>query len=184
MRKYDLVHWWDRLSYGLLGAGLLLFFVPVLSATCTPFMWTTTHSLPWGIYRRTHESIERGRLVHFCLPEFFARYALERGYVHGGLCPGATQELVKIVAAVGGDEVEIRPEGVSVNGLLIPNTPVYVNDSQGRMHHLWHPVGEFIVPDGQVFLVSNFHPRSWDSRYFGCLKVSEIRGTVREVWTW
>ncbi len=184
MRKHDLVRWWGRLCYGLLGTGLLVFFLPVLIATGTPFMWLTTHSLPWGIYRRTHETIERGRLVHFCLPEFFARYALERGYVHGGWCPGATQELVKMVAAVAGDAVQITEDSVSVNGTPIPNTPVYATDSRGRVHHIWRPEGEFMVPDGQVFVVSNFHPRSWDSRYFGCLRLSEIGGTAREVWTW
>jgi type IV secretory pathway protease TraF len=46
------------------------------------------------------------------------------------------------------------------------------------------PAGRFIVPAGQVFLLSNFHPRSWDSRYFGYLPLSAVRGTVQEVWTW
>jgi conjugative transfer signal peptidase TraF len=176
--------WWDRLSYGLLALGAALCFLPVLMVTCTPYRWLTTHSLPWGIYRRTQEPIARGRLVHFCLPDHLARYALEREYIGAGFCPGAAQELVKSVAAVAGDEVEITAAGVSVNGALIPHTPVYAADSCGRSHQLWRPEGRFIVPAGQVFVLSTFHPRSWDSRYFGSLPLSVIRGTVREVWTW
>ena len=175
---------WDWLAYGLLTGGAAVFLFPILIATCTPFLWITTHSLPWGIYRRTHEPIARGRLVHFCLPEPLARYALEREYISTGFCPGAVQELVKSVAALAGDEVEITAAGVLVNGALIPHTPVYDTDSRGRTHQLWRPAGRFVVPDGHVFVLSPFHPRSWDSRYFGPLPLSDIRGTVREVWTW
>jgi conjugative transfer signal peptidase TraF len=176
--------WWDWLAYGLLTGGAAVFLLPILIATCTPFLWITTHSLPWGIYRRTQEPIARGRLVHFCLPEPLARYALEREYIGAGFCPGAAQEVVKSVAALAGDEVEITAAGVSVNGALIPHTPVYDADSRGRRHQLWRPAGRFVVPDGQVFVLSTFHPRSWDGRYFGSLPLSVIRGTVREVWTW
>src|SRR5262249_35574829 len=131
--------WWDWLAYGLLTGGAAVFLLPLLIATCTPFLWITTHSLPWGIYRRTHELIARGRLVHFCLPEPIARYALEREYIGAGFCPGAAQELVKSVAALAGDAVEITAAGVSVNGTLIPHTPVYGADSRGRRHQLWRP---------------------------------------------
>src|SRR5262249_46781031 len=103
--------WWDWLGYGLLTGGAAVFLFPILIATCTPFMWITTHSLPWGIYRRTQEPIARGRLVHFCLPEPLARYALEREYISAGFCPGAVQELVKSVAALAADE-----GGVSATG--------------------------------------------------------------------
>jgi conjugative transfer signal peptidase TraF len=151
---------------------------------CTPLVWITSHSLPWGIYRRTQEPIERGVLVHVCLPEVIARYALEREYLSAGLCPGLSQEIVKPVAAIAGDEVEISAAGVTVNGVPVPGTPVYPTDSRGRLHTLRMPAGRSSVPAGQVFLLSNFHPRSWDSRYFGCLPLSAVRGTVQEVWTW
>jgi signal peptidase S26 family len=62
---------------------------------------------------------------------------------------------------------------------LIPDTPVYPTDSHGRVQTVRMPEGWFIVPDGQVFVLSNHHPRSWDSRYFGCLPLSAVRGTVR-----
>jgi conjugative transfer signal peptidase TraF len=184
MTKHDAHSRWDRLCYGLLALGAAGCVLPVLVVTCTPYRWLTTPSLPWGIYRRTREPITRGALVHFCLPEALARYALERGYVRGGLCPGAAQELVKPVVAVAGDAVAITADGVSVNGVSIPRTPVYDRDSQRRPQRRWRPPGAFVVPDGQVFVVSNFHPRSWDSRYFGLLPLAAVRGTVREVWTW
>ena len=46
------------------------------------------------------------------------------------------------------------------------------------------PRGHVAALDGQVFVLSTSHPRSWDSRYFGNLPLAVIRGTVREVWTW
>jgi len=177
-------NWWDRLSYGLLAFGASSFLLPLLMATCTPFVWITTHSLPWGIYRRTQEPIRRGILVHVCLPETLAAYALERAYIGAGPCPGVYQELLKPVAAVAGDAVEISVEGVSVNGHLLPGSPVFAADSAGRPHTVQMPQGQYIVPDGQVFLLSTFHPRSWDGRYFGFLPLAAVRGTVREVWMW
>src|SRR5262249_61710004 len=105
-------------------------------------------------------------------------------YSRRGVRLGAAQDLVKPGAALAGDEMEITAAGVSVNGALLPHTPVYVADSRGRRHQLWRPEGRFVVPDGQVFVLSTFHPRSWDSRYFGSLPLAVIRGTVREVWTW
>lgn len=143
----------------LLG-GAVLFLLPVFVAMCTPYVWLTLHSLPWGIYRRTQDPIRRGVLVHICLPEALAAYALERAYLGAGPCPGVYQELLKPVAAVAGDTVEISAAGVSVNGTLIPDTPVYLTDSRGRVHTVRMPEGRFIVPDGQVFVLSNYHPRS------------------------
>ena len=184
VEKTGSLHGWDRVCYGLLACGAATCLVPLLVAVCTPFVWITSHSLPWGIYRRTQEPIGRGVLVHVCLPENIARYALEREYLSAGLCPGLSQEIVKPVAAIAGDAVEISAAGVMVNGVPVPGTPVYSTDSRGRPHTLRMPEGRSIVPAGQVFLLSTFHPRSWDSRYFGSLPLSAVRGTVQEVWTW
>ena len=175
---------WDRLCYGVLLCGAVLFFLPVFVATCTPFLWITSHSLPWGIYRRTQEPIERGVLVHVCLPEALAAYALAREHLSAGPCPGVYQELLKPVAAVAGDAVEIAEAGVSVNGRVIPGSVVFPADSHGRPHTVRMERGRYIVPAGHVFVLSTSHPRSWDSRYFGFLPLSAVRGTVREVWTW
>jgi conjugative transfer signal peptidase TraF len=184
MEKTGSWYMWDRVCYGILALGAGTFLLPVVVAFSTPFLWITSHSLPWGIYRRTHEPIGRGVLVHVCLPEDIAQYAFEREYLSAGLCPGLYQEILKPVAAIAGDEVEISAAGVTVNGVRVPRTPVYPTDSRGRLHTVRIPEGRYIVPAGQVFVLSNFHPRSWDSRYFGFLSLSAVRGTVQEVWTW
>jgi conjugative transfer signal peptidase TraF len=168
----------------VLFCGGALFFLPVFVATCTPFMWITSHSLPWGIYRRTQEPIQRGVLIHVCLPEALAAYALEREYLSAGPCPGLYQELLKPVAAVAGDVVEISETGVSVNGSVIPGSLAFSADSHGRPHTVRMEKGWYVVPEGQVFLLSTYHPRSWDGRYFGFLPLSAVRGTVWGVWTW
>ena len=83
-----------------------------------------------------------------------------------------------------GDAVEISETGVFVNGRVIPDSVVFPADSHGRPHTVHMERGRYIVPAGHVFVLSTAHPRSWDSRYFGFLPLSAVRGTVREVWTW
>jgi type IV secretory pathway protease TraF len=71
-----------------------------------------------------------------------------------------------------------------INGRLIPQSQVYDTDSQGRPHHSWITPVRQVVPDGHVFLLSTYHPRSWDSRYFGWVSASGIRGTAQPLWVW
>jgi len=172
---------WDWLCGGLLLLGAALFCAPLV-LQLTPIRWVITPSLPPGVYWETHEPIGRGSYVHFCLDEAIAAFGAERGYIRSGTCPGLYEELFKVVAAVAGDVVELSEQGVTVNGQLVPHTPIYTTDSQNRPQPRWLSDGAHVVPDGQVFVLSTYHPRSWDSRYFGCVPINAIRGTARPWW--
>ncbi len=84
----------------------------------------TTPSMPLGVWRvqSIDTTVRRGEVVTLCLDPSGAALGRARGYISGGECPGNVELLIKTVAAVPGDEVEIRDDGVAVNGSLIPNS--------------------------------------------------------------
>jgi conjugative transfer signal peptidase TraF len=132
-----------------------------------------------------HGQPEVGELIAFCLPKEVALYATERGYIGFGFsCPGWAQPVLKPVVAMAGDAVTIAPAGVTVRGFPLSHTKVFETDSNGREHHVWITEGAHVVPPGFVFVLSAFHERSWDSRYFGFVPSNAIRSTMEPVWTW
>jgi conjugative transfer signal peptidase TraF len=90
--------------------------------------------------------------------------------------------LLKPIAASEGDRVEASNAGISVNGRLLPNTAPRVRDSMGRpLDH--YPFGTYVVQQGEVWVASSWNYKSFDSRYFGPVRLSMIRHYVRPVWT-
>jgi len=158
---------------------------------CTSLAWATwfwdlhvnvSASAPRGLYRTVDAPPTRERLVAACLPLELARVGRERGYLGVGDCPGGVQAVLKRIAAVGGDIVDVSPRGVRVNGRPVPNSETALVDSRGRglSHAGW---GRHAVRAGEVWLLSTHDPRSWDSRYFGPLNAGHLRATVRPVLT-
>ena len=138
-----------------------------------------TASMPIGVYRQTGRAITRGAIVGACVPPPYAGLAYARGYLHSGICPLGVRPVMKYVAAVPGDSVEIRWSGVSVNGRRIANTGILPADSLGRV--IPSLVGSYVVGPDQYWLISNRSPGSFDSRYFG--PVTEILGVVEPILT-
>lgn len=135
----------------------------------------TTGSVPIGFYR-VHQGVpvRRGMLALVCLPGALERVGLERGYLGAGGCPDGAEPVLKPVAAVAGDTVEISAASVSVNGVLV--VPAALSrDSAGRKLEAVPP-GTYAVPEGAVWLLSGYNPRSWDSRYWGAVPTSGVRG--------
>lgn len=158
------------LLFGLLG----LFLSRTLAFNFTP-------SLPLGVYHRVDSPLEPGGLVAICLPEHIAQEARRQGILKAGECPGRVMPLLKRIAAVEGDTVDITPEGVVVAGQWIqPPAPARKADSPALS--TW-PEGHYVLTSGQLWLTAT-HPRSWDSRYFGPVAVDAVRGTYLPLWTW
>ena len=61
-----------------------------------------------GVYLRTDAPIGRGAIVGACLPKDSARFALSRGYIDSGRCSSGLRPIMKYVAAIPGDSVEVR----------------------------------------------------------------------------
>lgn len=166
----------------LLGAAGGLLAVTLL-AGIAGVRWTYTGSIPPGLYHFTSGVPARGSIVAVCLQQPVAELALRRGYVRRGCCPTGVEELGKPVLAVAGDTVELNPEVIAVNGRRIPQSGTFAHDSRGRPlpHYPW---GKYILEDGELWLFSPYQLRSFDSRYFGPVRESQVVAIVRPLATW
>jgi conjugative transfer signal peptidase TraF len=108
-------------------------------------------------------------------------YALRRGYLErGGSCADGSIPAVKVVAATSSDRIDIANDGVSIDGKRWPMSAIRRYDSAGRVVDLRLPSGRYVCPENQVFLMGE-HPRSWDSRYWGCVPRAIVAGRWKPV---
>src|SRR5215813_845469 len=160
---------------GVLGALCLWTLLQVLGLTVN-----FSGSIPIGVYRHTREPVQVGTIVAVCLPPEIAQFGLARGYLHAGPCAGGTQAVLKRIAAISGDVVEVQPTGLTINGRPVARSAVLAQDSHGRnLPHL--PWGTLTLAPGEVWLLSTTNVRSWDSRYYGPVPTSAVVATARPV---
>lgn len=134
-----------------------------------------TSSVPRGLYVLTPSTtLTRGMLVVFPPPVAVASLLVTRGY----LAPQTP--LLKPVAALPGETVCVQDDGVFIQGVFV--APVSPVDHLGRPLPRWR--GCVTLGAGEVFLLSTWHPRSFDGRYFGPVAVASLLGRATPVWTW
>jgi conjugative transfer signal peptidase TraF len=154
------------------------------SAQITGLRINTTASMPVGLWRvaQLDATLHRGEVVTVCPPDTAPiRLAAERGYIATGYCSGAYEPLLKPIGATSGDLVTVAASGVRVNGEPVPDTAQIARDSVGRpLQPL--PEGDYRVVPGEVWLLSNYDRRSFDSRYFGPVPTSNVLGVAHPVW--
>lgn len=119
-----------------------------------------------GVYARVAAPLRAGEIVAF-IPPAAARI------------PGVpkTSTFLKSVAAAPGDHVCRRGDVVSVNGSTVAAARKY--DSHKHLLPQW--MGCRRLLDGEYFLLSNVHPNSFDSRYYGPISIHSIIGVYRLV---
>lgn len=143
----------------------------------------TTKSIPVGLYWTASEAVRPGNYVMFCPPQSEAFHlARTRRYIDAGSCPGNYGFMMKRVFAVGGDRVEITANGVTVNGLEVPNSRPLLQDGEGQS--LPQIRGAFVLSSSDVLLMSGTSSTSFDARYFGLVKRIQIESVIRPVFTW
>ncbi len=160
--------------------GLIAVLLVVTVAQTFGLVWVASESVPPGLWRKVSDRIERGSVVVFRPPnESRFRAGREAGFVPSGFGPGRLPRLVKPVAAVAGDVVEIEDDGIRVNGVLLLNTrPIEVRSELLTPY----PPGRYVVREGEAWLVSIYSARSWDSRYYGPVRMTDLESAVRPVW--
>lgn len=79
-----------------------------------------------------------------------------------------TRDFIKRVVAVSGDTVEIRQGKVYVNGELLPEVASTLSDRE-----TWAP---HVVEPDTVWVLGDNRSNSEDSRYFGPVQRTQIRG--------
>ncbi len=149
----------------------------ILAAQLAGLRINTTASMPLGLYRirpRGGEPLERGMLVAICPSENALAVAVPRRYLHPGPCDGDVEPLLKRIAAVGGDRVDVSDAGVIVNGEYLPNSGRVARDCARRpLPRI--PAGRYIIAKGELWLYAPVG-RSWDSRYFGPEPAANVLG--------
>lgn len=171
---------WRKRGFALAFAALCVAF-SVATAGFAGYRLNLTPSEPIGLWRI--QPLDRpargGDVIFICPPERpDMERAVRRGYLRSGLCPGGYAPLIKRVAAVAGQQVEIE-QTVIVDHIPLPNSRLALKDAKGRS---LTPYAGGVVRRGFVFLHSDFRG-SYDSRYFGPLPVAGILGLAKEVLT-
>jgi conjugative transfer signal peptidase TraF len=166
-----------RIERSLFGSAAATVLVSALACLAgAHLLWNWTPSLPLGLYwvsPRGLGGVKVGALVAFPVPAHVRALVLERRY----LPPGAL--LVKPVVATAADRVCTEGGELTVNGA--PLGAVATEDTRGRP--LPHDERCGRLPEGEVFVASHF-ATSFDSRTFGPVPLSDIRGTVTPLWTY
>jgi conjugative transfer signal peptidase TraF len=147
-------------------------------AVCAVFgvRFNLTQSLPGFLYIITND--DSSPLVDFCPEGAFAQLSKERGYRRSGICPDGAAPILKPIVAKAGDIVEVSPNGITVNGTLLRNTAPRTTDSRGCPLAHW-PFGRYDVAPGFVWVASEYNALSFDSRYYGPIKITWIRDHLR-----
>jgi conjugative transfer signal peptidase TraF len=142
-----------------------------------------THSVPFGIYREIADPAGSPRTpapyVFFCPDVRWPSMKDQPNYRDPmRTCPDGFSPLIKPVVAWPGDTVEISATGILINGQPLPNTAPISRDSAGRQLHPF-PAGTYRVQKSELWVVSSFSPRSFDSRYFGPIPLRSVHSWIR-----
>jgi conjugative transfer signal peptidase TraF len=88
--------------------------------------------------------------------------------------------LLKPIVGLPGDEVCITATTVRVNQQVLG--PVFLMDRQGQPLPVWR--GCRILAADELFPLSTRLPTSFDGRYFGPIRITDVLGIARPLWTW
>ena len=159
-------------AFGMLTAGALV----ALGAALSPVplvLRNTTPSIRLGFYRLSANPIQEGALVAFSAPESL------RAYAPMASADLARDTIIKPILAGPGRRVCATAGRVEIDG--VGTFDQAAADSRGN------PLPQF---DGcrqlgadEVFTVSTRVPNSLDSRYFGPIRISQIKGVYVPLWT-
>jgi conjugative transfer signal peptidase TraF len=139
-----------------------------------------TASYPIGIYQvDENKTIARGEMILFCPPpQGLFLVGAKRGYIAAGICPGNISPLQKRIVAITGDKITTTHAGVFINGELQKNSVIYRNDYQGNPLPMYKGG---VLQEGEIFVMSDYNDRSFDSRYYGAVPSKNIIGHTKPI---
>lgn len=166
-RSLPRARWKQLVFVGVAAAGISALLVPV-SATSARIVWNVTPSAPAGLYLIERDAWRAGDRVAVLPSKALAQDLADRGVLSSG------KLLIKRVMAVGGDTVCRKGGAVMLNGRLVATARDV--DSRGHALPIW--TGCVTLSTSDVFLLGDT-AGSYDGRYFGVTRVSEVLGKAR-----
>lgn len=161
-----------------------------LAALCVPLVmpmaahdrmvvvYNPTDSVPRGWYRvgsiDNAVSLHVGSIVLARLPVDVAAFAGQRGYLPSGV------PILKRIGAIAPQSVCVREQVVLIDGAVAATTRTH--DGARRPLQAWQHCRPLV--GGELFLLSDTSPASFDSRYFGPIGTFAVLGIAQPLWTW
>lgn len=168
---------WNLALLGVVGINLAAITVVAYGG----LRYNTTESLPVGFYWIDEdETPSVGSIVLLCPDDRDAfSMALERGYISRGACPNGYGQIFKRILAAKNDVLTVDASGVSVNSQRITSSAPVEQDMMNDPLPQFRPLN-YKLQEGEFFVMSSYHPLSFDSRYFGLVYSAQIKGVAHK----
>ena len=125
--------------------------------------------IPYGHYVLHFAAIHRGDVAVFVFPQ------------------DETKDFIKRVIGVAGDTVQVKNGVVVLNGQPMPDPHAHFEVSAGERSP-YSPrdnFGPVTVPPGEFFMMGDNRDRSYDSRFWGFVKLDQVEGRAMFIyWSW
>lgn len=157
-----------------IGVGIAALGAPAVVQMQARVVYNPTDSVASGWYWiGPSDALHVGSIVLVRLSPAVTAFAAQRGYLPRGV------PILKRIGAVAPQSVCVRGQTVQIDGAVVAT--VLAHDGK---HRLLLPWGQCrMLKEGELFLLSDVHPASFDSRYFGPIDASAVLGSARPIWT-
>lgn len=154
---------------------LAALLMPLAIPNRVHLVYNPSDSVPRGWYRIVSaDSLHVGSIVLARLPASVAGLAAQRDYLPAGIL------LLKRIGAVAPQRVCIDGTSVRIDDVAV--AVVMHADGRGRPLSAWPQCRR--LAHGELFLLSSTNRASFDSRYFGPIRASDVIGGAQPIWTW
>jgi conjugative transfer signal peptidase TraF len=156
-----------------LGIGLAALCTTIIVIPRPVFVWNVSASAVIGLYFVSSKSrLDRGDMAALWLPPRHRKLAAQRRYLPQNIAA------IKRVVAVAGDSVCALGTRISVNGKWIADR--HAVDAKGRRMPWWQNCKR--LGKDELFLLNEEAANSFDGRYIGISKTSDVIGEASLMW--